>query len=209
MEGNPLSKYDTPECETLVETVKQSLRTSDTIGIERCMQCGACTSSCPAARFSDYNPRDVMRRIKENDQSVIEESTIWNCFYCYTCNLRCPRDNSPSQVVQVLRQMAINKGIGLEKIEVLFEYPETFAKMGVSKIPQPYIGQMENDLGKRWLEFTRNLDSIRSELGLGPIGVKDTGRNEIRKILGGVGFSERFEELKSMAKEKKETGGDQ
>ncbi|MCG7853870.1 MAG: hypothetical protein MIO92_15220, partial [Methanosarcinaceae archaeon] len=55
-----LSEYDTPECETLVEIVKRSLRTSDGIGIDRCMQCGACTASCPAARFTDYNPREIV-----------------------------------------------------------------------------------------------------------------------------------------------------
>ncbi|APH38270.1 ferredoxin:CoB-CoM heterodisulfide reductase subunit HdrC [Methanohalophilus halophilus] len=195
--------YDTPKCESLVETVKKSLRTSDSIGIERCMQCGACTSSCPAARYSDYNPRDVMKRVKENDWSVIEDKTIWNCFYCYTCNLRCPRNNSPSQAVQVLRQMAINKGIGMERLSVLFEYPESFAKLGISQIPAPYIGQMEEDLGKHWQYFRDNLEDIRKELGLGPLSIEDE-RGEIKALLKGIGFEGRFAMLKEMAAEEGE-----
>ncbi|ADE35947.1 ferredoxin:CoB-CoM heterodisulfide reductase subunit HdrC [Methanohalophilus mahii] len=195
--------HDTPECGSLVETVKKSLRTSDSIGIERCMQCGACTSSCPAARYSDYNPRNVMKRVKENDWSVIEDKTIWNCFYCYTCNLRCPRNNSPSQIVQVLRQMAINKGIGIERLSVLFEYPESFARLGISQIPAPYIGQMEEDLGKHWQHFRDNLEDIREELGLGPLAIEDE-RGEIKALLKGIGFEDRFVRLKEMAAEEGE-----
>ncbi|KXS46464.1 MAG: heterodisulfide reductase subunit C [Methanohalophilus sp. T328-1] len=195
--------YDTPKCESLVETVKKSLRTSDSIGIERCIQCGACTSSCPAARYSDYNPRNVMKRVKEDDWSVIEDKTIWNCFYCYTCNLRCPRNNSPSQVAQVLRQMAINKGIGIERLSVLFEYPESFAKLGISQIPAPYIGQMEEDLGKHWQHFRDNLEDIREELGLDPLTIEDE-RGEIKTLLKGIGFEDRFARLKEMATEEGE-----
>lgn len=200
-----LSEYDTPICDTLAETVKKSLRTSDTIGIDRCLQCGACTSSCPAARFTDYNPRTMIKRVMENDMSVIEDETIWNCFYCYTCHLRCPRNNSPTQVVQVLRQMAINKGIGLDRLKVLLEYGDTFAELGVSKIPDLYVGQMEDDLGIRWREFKNNLDSVRSELGLGAVAVKDSGRGEIRAILAGIGFFERQEKLKQMVESESDT----
>lgn len=200
-----LSEYDTPICDTLTETVKKSLRTSDTIGIDRCLQCGACTSSCPAARFTDYNPRTMIKRVMENDMSVIEDETIWNCFYCYTCHLRCPRNNSPTQVVQVLRQMAINKGIGLDRLKVLLEYGDTFAELGVSKIPDLYVGQMEDDLGIRWREFKNNLDSVRSELGLGAVAVKDSGRGEIRAILAGIGFFERQEKLKQMVESESDT----
>ncbi len=200
-----LSEYDTPICDTLAETVKKSLRTSDTIGIDRCLQCGACTSSCPAARFTDYNPRTMIKRVMENDMSVIEDETIWNCFYCYTCHLRCPRNNSPTQVVQVLRQMAINKGIGLDRLKVLLEYGDTFAELGVSKIPDLYVGQMEDDFDRRWHEFKNNLDAVRSELGLGPVAVRDSGRGEIRAILEGIGLFERQEKLKQMVESESDT----
>lgn len=194
-----ISGYDIPECETLVEIVKKSLRTSDNIGIYRCMQCGACTASCPAARFTDYNPRQVVKRVMENDCSVIEDKIIWNCFYCYTCHLRCPRNNSPSQVVQVLRQLSINEGTGLDKIDMLFEYGNVFAETGVSILPPLYLQQMKNDFDKRWFEFKENLDAVRSELELGPIKIREKGHHEIRIILEETGFFERIERLKKMA----------
>ncbi|AEH60593.1 heterodisulfide reductase subunit HdrC [Methanosalsum zhilinae DSM 4017] len=187
---------DIPEAKSLVDTIKRSIRTSDNIGIDRCIQCGVCTSSCPATRFTDYNPREVVKRVIENDHSIIKDDIIWSCFYCYSCNMRCPRNNSPSQVVQVLKQLAIKDSIGLDKIEVLFEYADTFAEQGISKIPDPYVDQMEEDFGKFWLEFRDNLDSMRRNLGLGDIGVKDGGRNEIHQILEGVRFYDRLEKLK-------------
>lgn len=196
--GTP-SRYDTPECETLVEIVKRSLRTSDAIGIERCMQCGACTASCPAARFTDYNPREVVKRVMENDCSVIGDETIWNCFYCYTCHLRCPRNNSPSQIVQVLRQLSINEGTGLDKIDMLFEYGNVFAEAGVSILPPLFLEQMKADFDELWIKFKENLDEVRSELGLGPIRIRDNGRGEIRAILEGTGFFDRVERLRLMA----------
>jgi len=196
-----LNEYDTPACETLVGIVKKSLRTSDAIGIDRCMQCGACTASCPAARFTDYNPREIVKRVMENDRSVIEDEIIWNCFYCYTCHLRCPRNNSPSQVVQVLRQLSINNGSGLDKIEMLFEYGNVFAELGISKLPPLFHEQMEADFDEHWLEFKENLNEVRSELGLGPIKIRDNGRGEIRAILEGTGFFERVDKLKQMAGE--------
>lgn len=200
-----ISEYDTPVCKTLAGTMKKSLRTSDTIGIDRCLQCGACTASCPAARFTDYNPRKIIKRVMENDMSVIEDESIWNCFYCYTCHLRCPRNNSPTQVMQVLRQMAINKGIGFDRLKVLFGYGDAFAEFGVSKIPDLYVGHMEDDLGIRWREFKENLDSIRSELGLGTVPVRDSGRGEIRAILEGIGFFKRQNKMRQIAESESDT----
>ena len=31
-------------------------------GFQSCIQCGVCTSGCPAARFTEYSPRETARR---------------------------------------------------------------------------------------------------------------------------------------------------
>ncbi|MFY1110525.1 MAG: ferredoxin:CoB-CoM heterodisulfide reductase subunit HdrC [Methanosarcinaceae archaeon] len=191
-----VNEYDTPECETLAETAKRSIRTPDSLGLDRCIQCGACTASCPAARFTDYSPRQLVKRVLENDRSVLEDESIWSCFYCYSCNLRCPRNNSPVTIVQVLRQMAINEGIGLEKLAYFVDAGEYFAENGASRIPGPGVRNMEKDLGGRWISFKRDLDSIRAELGLKPRDIRDTG-SEVRAILEGTGFFEREKWIRS------------
>ena len=36
-------------------------------GFESCIQCGVCTSGCPAARFTEYSPRETARRALDGD----------------------------------------------------------------------------------------------------------------------------------------------
>jgi heterodisulfide reductase subunit C1 len=195
-----INKYDTPECETLAETAKKSIRTPASLGLDRCIQCGACTASCPAARFTDYSPRLIVKKVLENDHSVLESEMIWSCFYCYTCSLRCPRNNSPVSIVQVLRQMAINQGIGVEKLGYFVEIGEYLAENGASKVPKTGIKNMEKDLGKRWIEFKKNLESIRTELGLSSRDIRNT-HGEVQAILEGTGYFEREKWIKAKIQE--------
>lgn len=200
-----IDEYDTPAGKSLAETIKASIRTPDSLGLDRCIQCGACTASCPAARFTDYNPRLLVKRVLENDRSVLEDETLWNCFYCYTCQLRCPRGNSPAKIVQVLRQMALNEGIGLENMEYFLEIGDFFAVHGISQVPEHYQQRMKKDLGSRWTEFKKDLLPIRAELGLGPLDINDE-RGEIRAILEGIGHFGRAESLRARLKKSGASG---
>jgi heterodisulfide reductase subunit C1 len=191
-----VNEYDTPECKTLAETAKKSIRTPASLGLDRCIQCGACTASCPAARFTDYSPRQIVKKVLENDHSVLESEMIWSCFYCYSCNLRCPRNNSPATIVQVLRQMAINEGIGVEKLGNFVEIGEYLAENGASKVPEAGIKNMERDLGERWIKFKKNLGSIRVELGLSSGDIRNT-HGEVQAILEGTGYFEREKWIKA------------
>lgn len=196
-----VNKYDTPECKSLVETAKKSLRTPASLGLDRCIQCGACTASCPAARFTNYSPRHIVKKVLENDRSVLESEMIWACFYCYSCNARCPRNNSPVTIVQVLRQMAINEGIGVEKLGPFVEIGEYLAKNGASRVPAAGIKNMENDLGERWIKFKKNLEPIRVELGLSSKDIRNT-HGEVQAILESTGYFEREKWIKARINEK-------
>lgn len=200
-----VNEYDTPNCKTLAETAKKSIRTPESLGLDRCIQCGACTASCPAARFTDYSPRQIVKKVLENDRSVLESDMIWSCFYCYSCNLRCPRNNSPVTIVQVLRQMAINEGIGIERLSYFLEIGEYLAENGASKVPEPGIRNMEKDLGARWIGIKRNLESIRSEMGLSSRDVRNT-HGEVQAILESTGYFDREKWIKAKIQEKKING---
>jgi len=195
-----VNEYDTPECKTLAETAKKSIRTPASIGLDRCIQCGACTASCPAARFTDYSPRQIVKKVLENDRSILESEMIWSCFYCYSCHLRCPRNNSPATIVQVLRQMAINEGIGVEKVGNFVEIGEYLAENGASKVPDAGVKNMERDLGERWIKFKKNLESIREELGLSSRDIRNT-HGEVQAILEGTGYFEREKWIKEKIQE--------
>ena len=196
-----VNEYDTPECKTLAETAKKSIRTPASLGLDRCIQCGACTASCPAARFTDYSPRQIVKKVIENDRSVLESEMIWSCFYCYSCNMRCPRNNSPVTIVQVLRQMAINEGIGVEKLGYFVEIGEYLAKSGASRVPGTGIKNMERDLGENWIKFKKNLEETRVGLGLSPKDIRNTN-GEVQAILEGTGYFEREKWIKARIQEK-------
>ena len=42
-------------------------------GFESCIQCGVCTSGCPAARFTEYSPRETARRALDGDVTLLED----------------------------------------------------------------------------------------------------------------------------------------
>ena len=98
--------------EKIIEDVKNSKED----GVLKCVQCGMCTSTCPAARHSDYNPRDIIERVLDGDTSIIDDDNIWNCFYCYTCHSVCPVGNSVCEVNQILKPIVIESGSGHDKL---------------------------------------------------------------------------------------------
>lgn len=73
-------------------------------GFEKCMQCGRCTASCPAAyTFDDYLPRSVMSRLALGLADSLTDA-VWRCGQCYSCRARCPRNNSVGEAVLALRE---------------------------------------------------------------------------------------------------------
>jgi ferredoxin len=76
-------------------------------GLLSCLQCGICTSGCPAARFGDFSPREISRRALLGDPTLLTDDSVWLCCYCYTCQSRCPRGNSVAVIDRgVLRDRA-------------------------------------------------------------------------------------------------------
>ncbi|MGZ4902246.1 MAG: 4Fe-4S dicluster domain-containing protein [Halobacteriota archaeon] len=78
----------------------------------KCLQCGRCAAGCPAMYvFSNYNPREVMRRVQDGEESeLVKDPTIWLCGQCYTCNSRCPRNNNPASIILQAREKALKQG---------------------------------------------------------------------------------------------------
>ena len=122
----------------LVDDVLKDLKASPDLGIYKCVQCGMCTSICPGASQSDYDPRDMVRRVLEDDATIVDDENIWNCFSCYTCNSVCPSGNNASEVNQILRQMSIDKGEGMLKIHSFAAYGDSFIELGVGSVPSRF-----------------------------------------------------------------------
>ena len=77
-----------------------------------CFSCGTCTASCPVAEVNeDYDPRKIIRMaILGMRKEVLSSDVIWMCARCHTCSVRCPQNVKFSDVMGILREMAVKEG---------------------------------------------------------------------------------------------------
>ncbi len=78
----------------------------------RCFTCGTCTASCPVAEVHDeYDPRKIIRMtILGMREEVLSSDILWMCSRCYTCHALCPQNVKFTDVIAILREMAIKEG---------------------------------------------------------------------------------------------------
>jgi len=93
-----------------------SVRIHETAGVRlaECYQCGKCTAGCPMARYMDLSPNQVMRLAQSADAEALARlfsaAALWYCVGCLTCTQRCPKKLDPAAVMDVLREMAEERG---------------------------------------------------------------------------------------------------
>jgi heterodisulfide reductase subunit C len=78
----------------------------------RCFSCGSCTASCPVSEIDEnFNPRLIIRQcLLGMREEVLSSRELWFCVQCYTCYARCPQDVRFTDVMAVLREMAVEEG---------------------------------------------------------------------------------------------------
>ena len=78
----------------------------------RCFTCGTCTASCPVAEVHDeYDPRRIIRMaILGMREEVLSSDILWMCSRCYTCAALCPQNVKFTDVISILRDMAVKQG---------------------------------------------------------------------------------------------------
>ena len=77
--------------------------------IKRCFTCGTCAASCPVTEIDEeYNCRRIIRQILFGmREEVLSSPTIWLCLTCYRCYARCPQKVNFTDIMRVLRYLAI------------------------------------------------------------------------------------------------------
>ncbi|MFO7460977.1 MAG: 4Fe-4S dicluster domain-containing protein [Desulfatiglandales bacterium] len=79
--------------------------------ILRCIQCGACSGSCPLGAEMDYAPRALFALILDGDLAgALKSNTPWYCVSCYQCMDRCPQEIPVADIMYRLKQMAVAAG---------------------------------------------------------------------------------------------------
>ena len=84
--------------------------------IRRCIQCGTCTASCPAAHAMDISPRQMWRMVQLGlEEEVLRSKTMWLCSLCYQCQVRCPRGIPLTDTITRLKEMALQRHLAASR----------------------------------------------------------------------------------------------
>jgi len=81
------------------------------------MQCGKCGNGCPAAALSGSSPAEIIKRLQTGaGGELLDLEIVWSCVSCETCITRCPNEVDIARMMDVLRQMAIETGVGAKDL---------------------------------------------------------------------------------------------
>jgi heterodisulfide reductase subunit C len=112
--GENSSRKDTNKKEFINEIVdygsdifeKKELET-----LRACIQCGTCSGSCPSGRTTSFRTRKIFRLSQLNlKNEIINSDDLWVCTTCYTCQERCPRNVKTTDLIRIIRNLAVKNG---------------------------------------------------------------------------------------------------
>ncbi len=79
--------------------------------INRCIQCGTCSGSCPLSDKMDHAPRELFALIREGSyEEVLASITPWFCVSCYACMVRCPKEIPVTDLMYAFKEKAREQG---------------------------------------------------------------------------------------------------
>ncbi len=159
-----------------------------------CFQCRKCTNGCPVTFAMDLYPDEVIRLvILGQRETVLDCRTIWVCAACETCTTRCPNDVKIAELMDCLKEMAVQEGVPSPQPQILTLH-ETFLN-NIKKWGRVYETTLlpayllkSGELLDKWnsgtwrydLKLGRQMFS-KGRLPLMPKSIK--GKSEVRKIL--------------------------
>jgi quinone-modifying oxidoreductase subunit QmoC len=77
-------------------------------GLFSCLQCGACSGTCPLSIYMDFSPRRIVALVREGfRKDALSSKTIWLCASCYSCAVHCPRQIHITDIMYSLKREAI------------------------------------------------------------------------------------------------------
>jgi heterodisulfide reductase subunit C2 len=133
-----------------------------------CFQCRKCSNGCPVTFAMDLFPDEVIRMvILGQREKVLNCKTIWICSACETCTTRCPNEVRIAELMDHLKEIAVQENIVCQEPQVL-QWHQGFLKNIKSRgrvfettLLPTYLIQ-SGEILRRWKAGT-----LWSELGLG------------------------------------------
>ncbi len=72
--------------------------------IDACLNCGACSSGCPASGLAGMDPRKFVRKISLGmDSEIMQSNWVWMCTTCDRCVHVCPMKIDIPKLVSMVR----------------------------------------------------------------------------------------------------------
>jgi heterodisulfide reductase subunit C len=94
--------------ESLLKTVQEKAE----VNLNACYQCRKCSIGCPVADRVESPPSEIIRRLQLGaGDELLQTGLIWTCLSCETCYARCPNKINFAAVIDVLKSIAVEKGV--------------------------------------------------------------------------------------------------
>lgn len=159
------------------------------IDVNACFQCGRCSSGCPIGDFFDLKVMEVVRLAAYGqEERLLNSHTIWLCAACETCATRCPNDIEIAGLMDVLRELALRKGIKLAEPRIPVFHNSFLGsikrfgrayEIGMIAGYKVKTGDLMGDMGLGMKMF------LKGKLKLTPHSIQ--GKPEIKQIFSGKG----------------------
>jgi len=201
----------------LIEMLKNDIQFQE--GLKACINCGTCTAICPAAKFYDYDPRQLMDDVQcarnEEITEILKSDLIWYCGQCLSCKTRCPRGNVPGFVITALRRLSQDTGYfaqseeGRKQLILKRTVGENIIKHGYCVYVDEIDIEGHPEQGPVWQWYRNNTDSILKKLGANYKGegkgtlrkISDADLTELKSILKETGALEKFDNIEKYCHE--------
>ncbi len=92
-------------------------------GLLVCFSCGVCTAGCPVAEVEGgFNPRRIIHQILLGEkEELLTSKYLWMCVGCYRCTAHCPQNVEFTNILKVLREIAIEEGYVSKEWKAIIE----------------------------------------------------------------------------------------
>ncbi len=130
--------------------------------IKLCIQCGTCSGSCPVTFAMEESPRQLIAMVRAGMRDrVLDSTTIWTCASCYSCYVRCPQEIKITDIMYMLKRMAIREN--RTRSHAVQAFSRTFVHV-VNK----YGRNSETEQLMRFVLATKPISGIKSA----PLGMR-------------------------------------
>lgn len=151
--------------------------------VNRCIQCGACTSACAVSRATkSFNPRLVVLAVKR--KAVVKSEDVWLCLNCHICDARCPNFVRISEIILEERRKVL-EAHGEEKV---FEFYST------------WIRALLNSGVIAFATSTR-VEDFKAESGLNIPMLTENVKLELQEFLKSMNLEMRLKEVMGIERE--------